>query len=378
MQKTLFLLLSGLLLSCSSTRQIEKRYTADDQTVFALLERLKKNADDKDAAALLPDAYRQAAGVRKAMNSNTYNNMSAGDRWMEIANQLQVAAQMYSQIISIPAAAEIIPNPWDPSIKIQEAKQKAADEYYNQGLHYMSYNNRPYGQKAYEMFVKANNAYPHYRDVEDLLLQAQELATVKVVVQPVNYYNNNWRYWGFDNDYLQYTMVRDLNNASYNNTRFYTDREAEANFIKADRVVELNFNDLYIGSVYTDSYTIQRSKKIEIGQTRSVPAKPVYKTVTATVHVNRRILQTRASLDCRIYDWLSGRNILSDRFRDNYTWQHETARYTGDQRALEASDRNLINNSGTVRPPSREELATRLVNNCYNQLLNRIRSGVSF
>ncbi|HRO45379.1 hypothetical protein [Agriterribacter sp.] len=379
MRSAFSLLLSSiLLLGCSSTRQIAKRYTADDQTVFALLERLKKDAGDKDAAALLPEAYRQAADVRKAMNSNTYNNMNAGDRWMEIAGQLEVAAQMYSQIKAIPAAAKIIPNPWNPTLKMQEAKQKAAEEYYNQGQHYLSYNNRAYGQKAYEMFVKAGNAYPRYRDVEDRIREAQEMATVKVVVRPVNYYNNNWRYWGFDNDYLQYAMVRDLNNASYNNTRFYSDREAEASFIKADRVVELNFNDLYIGSIYTDRYTIQRSKKIEIGQTRSVPAKPVYKTVTATVHVTRSILQSRASLDCRIYDWVSGRNILADRFRDNYTWQHEAARYTGDRQALEASDWNLINSSGAERPPSREELAARLVDNCYNQLLSRIRSGVSF
>ena len=378
MQKLLFLLLCGLLLNCSSTRQIEKRYTADDQAVFTLLERLKKNGDDAEAATLLPEAYKQAAQSRKNINSNSYNTLSPGDLWMEFANQLEVAKQMFHQIKAIPVATKLIPNPWDPSIRIQEAKQKAAEEYYSQGLHYMSYNNRPYGQRAYEMFVKANTAYPRYRDVERLLQQAQELATIKVVVEPVNYYNNNWRYWGFDNDYLQYSMVRDLNNASYNNTRFYTDREAEANFIKADRVVELNFNDLYVGSVYTDRYTIQRSKKIEIGQTRSVPAKSVYKTVTATVYVSRSILQSRASLDCRIYDWLSGRNILSDRFRDNFTWRHEVARYTGDKQALEASDWNLINSPDSVRPPSREELAARLVNNCYNQLLNRIRSGVSF
>ncbi|HEX5027077.1 MAG TPA: hypothetical protein VFV68_17470 [Agriterribacter sp.] len=378
MQKTLVLLLSGLLLNCSSTKQIEKRYTADDQTVFALLERLKKNADDSEAANLLPEAYKQAAEVRKNINYNTYNTLSPGDRWMEITKQLQVAEQMYSEIIAIPAASKLIPNPWDPSGKIQAAKQKAAEEYYNQGLHYLSYNNRPYGQKAYDMFVKANNAYPGYRDVERLMQQAQELATIKVVVQPVNYYNNNWRYWGFNNDYLQYTMVRDLNNAAYSNIRFYSDREAEANFIKADRVVELNFNDLYVGSVYTDRYTSQRSKTIEIGQTRSVPAKPIYKTVTATVHVTRSILQSRASLDCRIYDWVSGSNILSDRFRDNYTWRHEAARYTGDKRALEPSDWSLINNSSPIRPPSRESLAESLVNNCYNQLLNRIRSGVNF
>lgn len=125
------------------------------------------------------------------MNSNTYNNGSAGDRWMEIASQLQVAAQMYSQIKSIPAAAKVIPNPWSPTLKIQEVKQKAAEEYYNQG-------------------------------------------------------------------------------------------------------------------------------------------------------------------------------------------PHEVARYSGYKEALEASDRSLINNTGTQRPPLREELAERLVNNCYNQLLSRIRSGVSF
>ena len=378
MQKALFLLLSGLLLNCSSTRQIEKRYTADDQTVFALLERLKKNANDTEAVNLLPEAYKQAVEVRKNINIDTYNTLGSGDRWMEIAKQLQVAAQMHNQIKATPAATKVIPDPWDPAINIQEAKQKAAEEYYNQALQYLSYNNRPYGQKAYELFVKANNAYPNYRDVERLMQEAQELATIKVVVEPVNYYNNSWRHWGFNNDYLQYTMVRDLNHASYHNIRFYTDREAETNFIKADRVVELNFNDLYIGNIYTDNYTIQRSRKIEIGQTRSVPAKPVYKTVNATVHVSRSILQSRASLDCRIYDWLSGRNILSDRFRDNYTWRNEVARYTGDSRALEVSDWSLINNSDPVRPPSREELAARLVNSCYNQLLNRIRNGVSF
>ncbi|HRN55223.1 MAG TPA: hypothetical protein PLL71_02160, partial [Agriterribacter sp.] len=102
MRSAFSLLLCGfLLLSCSSTRQIEKRYTADDQTVFALLERLKKNPADKEAAGLLPQAYRQAADIRKAMNSNTYQNMNTGDRWMEIAGQLQVAAQMYSQIKAI-------------------------------------------------------------------------------------------------------------------------------------------------------------------------------------------------------------------------------------------------------------------------------------
>jgi hypothetical protein len=368
-----------LLFGCSPTKQIEKRYTSDDKLVFDLIERLKKNANDAEAARLLPDAYRQASEVRKNINRNTFENMSEGDRWIEISKQLLVAQQMYEQIRSTPAVRNIIPDPWDPTIRIQEAKQKAAEEYYIQGQEYLGYNNRPYAQKAYDMFVKANNAYPNYKDVRNLMNEAQQLSMIKVLVKPVNYYNNGWGYWGFNNDYLQYKMVRDLNNSSYRNVRFYTDADISSQRIQPDRMVELNFTDLYIGTVLNDQYSINRSKQIQTGETKSNPPQPIFETVKATVYVTRRVLQSRASLECRIYDWANGRTILSDRFPDNYTWKQESARYNGDSRALEPSDWALINGGNSnYNPPSRYELAQRLVDNCYNQLLSRIRSGVSF
>jgi hypothetical protein len=374
-----WLLTLFLFLACSTTKQIEKRYTPDDKMVFDLIERLKKNPNDAEAAKLLPEAYQQAAELRKNINKTTFENMSEGDRWIEISTQLMVAQQMYEQIRTNPAIRKIIPDPWDPTLKIQEAKQKAAEEYYNQGQEYLTYNNRPYAQKAYDLFVKANTAYPNYKDVRSLMEQAQQLATIKVLVKPVNYYNNGWGYWGFNNDYLQYKIVRDLNGSSYRNVHFYTDADINALRIQPDRVVELNFIDLYIGTVLNDNYSINRSKQIQTGDTKTNPPQPIYETVRATVYVNRRVLQSRASLECRIFDWPTGRNILSDRFPDNYTWKQESARYTGDNRSLEPSDLALINSGNSnLNPPSRYELAQRLVDNCYNQLLSRIRSGVSF
>ncbi|MEI9807274.1 MAG: hypothetical protein WDO16_04980 [Bacteroidota bacterium] len=263
-------------------------------------------------------------------------------------------------------------------MKIQEAKQKAAEEYYNQGVQYMGYNNRPYALKAYDMFLKANDAYPNYKDVRIQIEQALDVATIKVVVRPVNYYNYGWSYWGFNTDYMQYKLINDLNNSSYKNIRFYSEAEAASKRIPVDRIVDLNFNDLYIGQVYSDNYSTKRSKQIETGQTKTDPPKPIYTIVYATVYVNRRVLQSRASLDCRIYDRATERTILSDRFHDDYAWQEENGRFTGDNRALEASDWTIINNSGNRNPPSHNEIAERLINNCYSQLLSRIRNGVSF
>ena len=379
MKHLLQLLLFGLVLTaCSPTKQIEKRYTPDDKLVFDLIERLKKNPNDAEAAKQLPEAYEQAAEVRKNINSNTFNNMNEGDRWIEISKQLLVAQQLYSEIKGSPVISKIIPNPWDPTIKIQEAKQKAAEEYYNQGQQYLTYNNRPYARKAYDMFVKANNAYPNYKDVREMMEQSKLLATIKVVVNQVNYDNYGWNYWGFNNDYLQYKITRDLNNSSYRDVKFYSEDEARRLNIRPDRIVNLAFTDLYIGQLFNDRYSIDRSKQIEVGQTKTNPPQPIYETVKATVYVTRRVLQSRASLECRIYDWASNRNILFDRFPDNNTWKDESARYTGDKRALEQSDWNLINNSSNINPPSRNELAQRLIDNCYNQLLSRIRNGVSF
>ncbi len=367
-----------LIYGCSSTSQIQKRYTPDDKTVFDLIERLKKNPSDDEAAKLLPEAYKQAADVRKSINNSSYNNIGSGDRWAEISKQLLVAQQMYTEIKAVPAASKAVPTPWDPTLKIQEAKQKAASEYYDQGVQYLSYNNRPYAQKAYDMFAKAGNIYPGFRDTREKMAQAMEMSTIKVVVKPVNYYSYGWNYWGFQNDYLQYKIVRDLNNSSYRDVRFYTEGDMYAAHLQADRIVELNFNDLYIGQVYNDNYTINRSKQIQTGQTKSLPPRPIYQTVYAKVYVTRRVLQSRASLECRIYDRVSNRIILSDRFPDNYAWRQESARYTGDQRALEPADWSLINNPSGGRPPDRNELAQRVVDNCYNLLLNRVKNGVSF
>lgn len=100
-------------------------------------------------------------------------------------------------------------------------------------------------------------------------------------------------------------MIRDLNAGSFRNVRFYTDWEARSQNIRADRVVELNFTNIYIG-------------------------------------------------------------------------QQERATYRGDQRALTPEDWRLINNRSDDRPPGRNQIADRLIRNCYNLLLNRIQSGVSF
>lgn len=377
MKQVLPLLAVLYLFSCGTPNKLKKYYTPEDKTVFELLERLKKNETDKEAVELLPDAYKTALDKRKALNEANYSTLPPGDRYMNLVKEYGVMQQMYEQINTVPAAKKAVTDLWDPSVEIIKAKNNAAKEYYNQGLEYMTYDNRQAAKSAYDYFTKANRVLPGYENVRTLMTEALDKATIKVIVRAANYYNYGWNYWGFQNDWLQNQIISDLNAQSYSDVRFYSDLDANSRRIRADRVVELNFTELYVGQVFNDRYTINRSTQVQTGSTKSDPPQPVYTTVYAKVYVTKRYMQSRATLESRIYDQATGQNLLYDRFPGYDDWKVETATYTGDKRALQSSDWALIN-SGNAMTPTRAQVADRLVRSCYSLLISRIKSGVQF
>jgi hypothetical protein len=246
--------------ACSAPNHLKKYYTTDDKTIFDLVEKLKKNSNDKEALEQLPVVYETALNKRKALTEANYNNLVPGDRYMQLAKEYGVMLQMYQQINDVPAARKVVTNLWDPSLQIQAAKNTAAGEYYNQGLEYLSYDNRISSRNAYDFFSKANGAVPGFRDVRQLMQEASERATIKVIVRAANYYNRNWNYWGFENDWLQQQIINDLNSQSFQDVRFYSDWDANSRQIRPDRLVELNFTELYVGQVFVKRYSINRTQ----------------------------------------------------------------------------------------------------------------------
>ena len=294
--KKILLLVTVYFLSCSPGNHLKKFYTAEDKTVFDLVEKLQKNAADKGSLDLLPQAYTIALDKRKQLSEANFNTLPPGDRYQQLAKEYGVMLQMYEKINAVPAAKKIVKNLWDPSVQILTANNNAAKEYYNQGLEYMNYDNRPSARSAYDYFSKANKLVPGYQDVKNLMHEANERATIKVVVQNARYYNQNYNYWGYQNDWLQQQIITDLNNQSFRDVRFYSEWDAKNNRIRADRLVDLNFTELYVGQFFNKRFIINRSKDVQIGTTKDVPGKPIYTTIYATVNVNQRYMQSRATL----------------------------------------------------------------------------------
>ncbi len=370
--------LTLLVIGCKTSSKSNSSYTDVDKRIFELISKLRQNPSDHPSAELLNELYTSRVDYYKNIQIHISGQLSVADRYLQISRSLEVPSRMYNEIISTPGAYKAVHNPWNPVSELTEAKNNAAREYYNQGLTYLSYNNRSYALKAYDLFQKTDKLIPGYMDVRSKMNEAQKLSVLNVVVKPVNYNNNSFTYWGFQNDFLQTQMVRDLNFSSFRNVRFYTDWEASLQRIQVEKIVDLQFINLYVAPLSSKTDTYQRTTQIQVGNTNSIPSKPVYQTVSATIYITTRTMYNNAALECRIYDRVSGSNTFYDRFPGSYNWSSKTATYKGDKRALNNDDLQILNASNSMNIPTRNEIANKLVNDCYSMLLTRIRSAVQF
>lgn len=374
-----FIILSIFTISFYSCKTVPKQtvYSTEETQIFDYLEKIRKN-DDVDQFANDFSTLYQKKIIEYQEDNFLPPTLSLGDKYLQKAERLKIPLSWYKNIISNESALKIISTPWDPSQLISECQNNAAQQFYNQGLEYLNYNNRTYALKALAEFNKVEKVRPGFKDVKQKITEAQRLSIYNIIVNPVNYYNNTYNYWGFQNDYLQDKMVRDLNFASFKNARFFTDWEATSRRIQVDKVVDLNMVTFYMGPVSTETKSYQRSAQIQVGNTQSIPSKPVYQSVTATITITTRIMRSNAALECRIYDRSNASNIFLDRFPGNYTWQNQTAKFIGDKRALNQEDLRILNNSQFNSYPTRNEVAEKLINDCYFLLLSRIKTAVQF
>lgn len=385
MRRVFALCIIGLLAACGNKMvpgNVVKFLSAEDEAVLELLASIKKDPTNKSLLEMLPGTYQRAMDSRIAMKDYVMRDNPPGDRWVYWRKQLEASQSITDAVLSYPPASAVIANPVQFRNQISDARVQAAAEYYDLAMGLLAKQDRRDARTAIDYLQKAQKESPGYKDVADQLRNAKELATLYVVVNPVDYYSFGWNYWGFQNDYLQWQMLRDLNNRSYSYTRFVSEQEARTLNKKPEKVVDMRFARLMVYNPYTERNTFERQKQIEepgsvkpgIGE-KALPSKTI--TVKATVTVTKRLVKGDADLECRIFDLPTGRNILYDHFPGRYNWVFESATFTGDQRALTADDLRLINNRFD-QYPTREEVGQKLINDAYASLLSRIEQGVKF
>lgn len=359
--------------SCGSSGKVA-RMPGEDQAVFTLLDQINKGEiKGNDAKEMLKSSY-SIAKMNHLRQIDALSAYPSGENFEKMMERYKLLNNLAKAIETSPMAAGWVEETFYDR-EVESMRYQAADAYYKQAMVFMGYNQRSYAAQAFDLLQRVNRISPGYKDVISMMRMAEENAILKVMVNPINYHSFSFQYWGMQQDLLQRELVRELRTWSNSNfVRFFTDQEAFMNRIHPDRVVDVRWTDIFIQPVNRQTFTRTVSKQIKTGETKSIPAKPIYKTVYATLQITRFMLQAHGNLECRVTEAGSMRPLMWDNFPSQYNWVHEFATFTGDQQALGPDDWRLVQANGNVQAPNRAIVYQQLYQQSFPALVQRIRT----
>lgn len=365
-----------LLSACSKKSYLER--SNEDKALQDAVKKLTKSQDNEDALGAIPILYSNIQKTHLARIASYRTGKDIG-RWDKIISEYDYLQDAYNAIINSTPAFRLV-NPQNYSAELLDAKQQGAEENYVAGQTFIDKDGRENAKKAYTYFNKANKLVPGYKDAKAQMNNAYELSIVNVVINPVQdnsyFFNSGWGNSGYNysNEYFQQTLVRELQNSNNNGryaARFYTDWEARRDNIQPDWAVDLRLRDMNIPYPNNSNYSRNRSAEVRNGTDTS--GKPTYKTVYATLNVQRQSFTANANMEVSITDLHTRKSISYRTYREDYRWQEERASYTGDSRALTSEDWAVINNNN-YSTPRREDILSEL----YRKIYPQVKSNISY
>jgi hypothetical protein len=368
---TLSTVLVSLLIfsACSSSKKLAA--SGPDKDLFKAIKAIDKS-NNADARKDLPDLY-QLAVERHEREIEEYKMSQDPDRWLKIINELQALQDIYSAINASPATAKLV-SAHSYTAALADARETGAAEYYDKGLQYLQSDDRDDARMAYKAFQAVNTIYPNYKDANLLLKKAKEKGTLDVVINMS--VSQGYMYAGgsYAADNFQRNLVRDLG-GNYGNgssgARFYTDMDVRSKNINPDWAIDLNWANMYISPIRTNTYSRTVSKDIEVGKDTS--GKATYQTVTATLHITQTNINAQGDMEYHITDLSDNENVELNRVPAYLNTTFETATYSGDSRALSSSDWSMVNNRGYSYMTD-ADIVDALYAQVYSQLRSRIET----
>ena len=347
-----------------------------DEAVQLAVKKLQKKPNE-EMRALLQSAYQYAVNDHESKIHQLSNNTNEL-KWEWIHAEYSSLQRLYEAIQRSPEALSIV-TPTDYSSYLHTYADKAADTRFQRGMMWMDKNDKLSFRNAYHEF----NAALQYRPGELTFIErrneAYENAVINVVVMPME--GNRYRFSSYNNHELrdfENDLLRQLQYNSGNQfVKFYSSWDASSRNIQPDQFVDFRFSTFDIGRTRDQRSTREVSKEIVIKETVYRPDSVVkeYKKVFAKITTTKRAMLSQGNLQINVRD-ASGRWLWSDDIRGDHDWCTEFSTYTGDERALSESDKQLVNRRQDS-PPNDNEITRCIINEINSNMSGKLRNYFS-
>lgn len=320
-----------LMESCSSGK---KAYKHGDyyEAVLAAVQRLRQNPDHKKSKEVLSMSYMPAIEYLEADAQNQIA-ANANFKYSRAVADYERINHLYDQIRTSPGALKVIPQPVNRFKELTDLKLKASEECYEAGIQSLMKNTRQDAKEAYFLFSDAAKFTPGYRESTEMLEQARDVATLRVVVVPSvdNYYG-----WNFE------SILHGYNGNQF--VRFYTQGQSQQqNLNRVDHYVRVLVNSYVENRPTINRRVEERTDSVKTGEKTVNGAKvPVYEKVSAKTTIFEKTVNAKGSISLVVSDGTSRAEIYNTEITSSQAWTDSWAIFTGDRRALTQGNAKLV------------------------------------
>lgn len=378
----LFALSSLIFVSCKTAKKLYEKgdYT---EAVERAAKKLQKDPNDPKLLDIITNAYAYAVNDHE----NRIRNYADGNgelKWENMYNEYASLQRMYDAIYKAPSVFSLV-KPVDYSSYLVTYAQKAGEVRFERGMNYMrlgqgSYtSNKQNFRNAFREFQAAQRFLPGDMEVEQQLNEAYEYAVTNVVILPIQqtggYVYSSYTVGGNN---LDDQILRNLQFNSGNEfVKYYSAWDARSKNIRVDQEVDLEFSDIDLGRYHDNRSSRKVSKEVVVKETVYKPDSIVreYAKVYAVITTVNRTINSSATLRISVRD-AQGGLTWRDWVSSNYNWCSEFSTYTGDIRALDDGDKQLVERRREFEPPN-SEIMRQLTEQISNDAQYRLRNYLS-
>lgn len=345
-------------------------YTA----VIKSVDRLRSNPDKAKAQVTLKKSYPLAVNWYQQEISTL---LSSGDpfKYSKTVGHYQTLNRMSDEIRRCPGALQVIPYPKQYQTEEDMAKQNAAPECYAAGMLELAKGTRQNAVTAYSHFEKANVFVPNYKDVSDKMAEAEDMATLRVIIDhvPVNSTKYQLSAEFFQDQVTQYIF----HNIKRRFVRFYTPQQAELEKLEyPDQIIGMRFEDFVVGQTHDTDIEKQvvSADSVEVGSTKLKNGETikVYNIVKAKLHIHKREVISKGILSLHIIEFDNKKELNNKQFGGQFNWFHQWGNYNGDERALTKEELEICN-SEPILPPAHQDLFVEFTKPIFTDLTAELR-----
>lgn len=367
MKRISYLLFAGIMIllisSCSSGKKALQKGDYFSAVVKAC-DRLKSDPDNKNATKVLKDGYQLAIDWAQEEMDLILSSNSAF-KWEQAIHLMHQVNNLSDAVRSTPAARKLINNPKNYTSELSMAREKAAEDRYLAGIAELDVNTRESAKTAFHHFAAANNFVDDYKNSRELMAEAKEIATLKVVIEaiPVNTQQYRLSSEFFYNQVFEYLNNRYGTNSFVN---FYSPFQAENQGIQyPDMIINMEFFDFSVGNLSHSEKEEELRKRVKIESKDT--SRVEYTTYIAKLKTFTDQVNSGGRLRVRIVENNSDKLLMDELIPGTFTWINEYAIFVGDKEALSKNQLELTKRKNLPLPPE-QDLFVEFTRPIYEQL----------